>query len=69
MKIGLLALLLAGCATTEAPPDLYFTYLCDDGVLLVIAKLGDWPGGYVQPVGRCIGDLRIIGPAPAGTGT
>lgn len=53
----LLALALSGCATL--PETVQFHFACSDGSLFLGAKFGEEM--YVADVGRCLGNLKIIG--------
>lgn len=62
----LLALLLPGCA--NLPASAPFTFTCGpNGELIAIVVVNE-SNGYAAEVGRCLGELKIIGRGK-GTGT
>lgn len=63
VKAAILALLLSGCAT--APQSVGIRFFCHNSVLFAITTIEDVEGGYSAKVGRCLGDLRIIGREPS----
>lgn len=67
MRFALLALFLASCATVPEQPDAQVAFVCQDGTLVALLKVGEH--GYISPVGHCLGDLQIIGPRPRGRST
>ena len=63
MRIVILLLLLAGCATPAPKPDrAKFMFQCENGILWAASLPEGWDGGYMAEVGHCIGELKIIGP-------
>lgn len=59
MKTILLCLALSGCATM--PEEGHFSFACKDGVLMVGLFFLDNPAMYAANIGRCLGDLMIVG--------
>lgn len=60
-----LMVVLSGCAAPVAKPDrperAHFMFRCMDGELWGAVVPEGWEEGYATKVGRCIGNLQIIG--------